>query len=587
MVLNLIPFLFFCLSVSNIVYLSLISLFHGALLSSTLVILTRLGCLAITYLFASKYRLYFETKTAKYTWIVMIPYLVIMMIRLPLVYPTYDDLAAHIMWGDYANNLWNIKGFMPMNFLNYFYLPLDMNYTLFLNLIGLRATIWLFYTIVSIWFVSLYSRFIALTTSKLKQTLLTGLFVIIPFIPHLVAVIGTLMGDYASLIFCLEALYLFLRKGKDKTFALIMMITAILMKQSNSVFIAPVLLYYSVINRKAIKWSYPILYMLWAAIFFVRLYLETGNPLSGLFNGVFQSSLYGLSSFRQTLFGPESWWQTLIWPITGQFSERYAEGIVSTPAKIFYSFMPIVAYLSSIFLMIKKRSWKYALLVLTYLLWSHLVGYARYYIALNLMSLIVLIFEIPSRMDKYFKLKPSQLPWLFLGFMLLAMTSFKTDFSWRPNPSLATPGANRYYLGEYFTGLSLLTKDTLPKMAKEYRDVFAPYQAVFSLYRGPVTYVAYMGHLQGLPVYDGISIDQHQQIMADEKISPEIKNQLKESMDYARVILLVDESSAKYVHSLELFNRYRCSLIGPAKRDRYLQRESYFTGTLMYDCEQP
>jgi hypothetical protein len=517
--------------------------------------------------------------------LVLIPYLLITMIRFPLIYPTYDDLAAHMMWGDYANRLWQNTNFMPMNFLHYFYLPLDMNYTPFLYTVGLRITIWLFYLLTSLWMVSLYIRFSKELKTQTQKLLLTVLFLILPFIPHLLGVSGTLMGDYGSLVFCLEALYLFMARKTDKTFAMIMTLAAILMKQSNSIFVAPILLYFAYRERKNIVWSRIIVLALIAGLFFGRLYFETGNALSGLFNGVFASPLYAPANFAQTLFGPQTFWQTLIWPVIGQFGERYAEGIVSTTAKIFFAPIPMIGYGVSLYLMIKRRSLKYGLLVLTYLLWSHLVGYARYYIALNVMALLVIIFDLkPIKLLE--KLSRQHVVALLIIISFLSMSSLKTDFSWRPNPSLKTWPTTLYYLREYKVGLSLTGKDTWPMMARQYKTLFAPYDAVVTLYRGPVTYVGYMGYLNGLRVYDGLNDAQQANITSSINVSQTIKNQSKAWMSHQKIIVLAEKPYDQYFATLKIATDYNCVAKGALSRDLYLQRESYFTQTMMWECRK-
>jgi hypothetical protein len=515
--------------------------------------------------------------------LVLIPYLLITLIRFPLIYPTYDDLAAHMMWGDYANRLWQNSNFMPMNFLHYFYLPLDMNYTPFLYTVGLRITIWLFYLLTSVWMVSLYIRFSKELKTQTQKSLLTVLFLILPFIPHLLGVSGTLMGDYGSLVFCLEALYLFMAKKTNKTFAMIMTLAAILMKQSNSVFVAPILLYYAYKERKNISWPIIMIYTGIAGLFFLRLYLETGNALSGLFNGIFASPLYAPGNFTQTLFGPQTFWQTLIWPVTGQFGERYAEGIVSSAAKVFFAPIPILGYSLSLYFMITKRSLKYGLLVLTYLLWSQLVGYARYYIALNIMALMVIIFDMkPIRQLE--KLDRRYVVSILIMISLLSMSSLKTDFSWRPHPSLRTWPTTLYYLGEYKAGLSLTGRDTWPMMARQYQTLFAPYNAVVTLYRGPVTYTGYMGYLNGLPAYDGLNSKQQMEIAGSSKVSQTIKDQSRAWMSHQKIIVLAEKPYDQYFSTLKIASDYDCTSLGALTRDLYLQRESYFTQTMMWEC---
>ena len=591
MVLSLLPFALFILSVSNILYLSAISVLTSWNPNTSELIILHVICLMIVGLVTKRYYSNFRVVNIGKGWLVIIPYLLITLVRFPLVYPTYDDLAAHMMWGDYANRLWQNSNFMPMNFLQYFYLPLDMNYTPFLYTVGLRITIWLFYLLTSLWMVSLYLRLSAELKNKTQRLCLTILFLILPFIPHLLGVSGTLMGDYASLAFCLEALYLFLQKDKDKTFAMIMSLVAILMKQSNSVFVAPILLYYAWVNRKNIKWVYPIGFGVVASIFFIRLYFETGNPVSGLYNGIFLSPLYSFSNFRQSLFGPENWWQLVLWPIIGQFTQRYAEGIVSTFAKIFYAPIPMIGYCVSIWLMLRRRSLKYGLLVLTYLLWSYLVGYARYYVALNLMTLIVLIMDARSKwlMDNgRWSIWVQKYRYVILGLVFAgSMSSLKTDFSWRPHPTLKTPGVNAYYLSEYKAGLKLVGRDTWPNMAKEYSELFAPYDAVITIYRGPVTYVGYMGYLNGLPVYDGLNESQQKNIAGSDKVSDEIKNQATKWETHDKIIVLADKPNDAQVSKLAIYKTFDCKRVGAATKDAYLQREIYFAETIIFSCVRP
>ncbi len=591
MVLSILPFGLFILSISNILYLSAISVLTNWIPSTFEIIIFRVICLLVTGLAMKKYYRNFRVEKIGKEWMMITPFLLITLIRFPLVYPTYDDLAAHMMWGDYANRLWQNTNFMPMNFLQYFYLPLDMNYTPFLYTVGLRITIWLFYLLTSVWMVSLYIRLSREVKTKTQKLLLSILFIILPFIPHLLGVSGTLMGDYASLAFCLEALYLFMAKKTNKTFAMIMTLTAILVKQSNSIFVAPILIYYAVLNRKNIEWSKVVAYALIAGLFFGRLYLETGNALSGLFNGIFQSPLYAPGNFAQTNFGPQTFWQTLVWPIIGQFGERYAEGIVSTSAKIFYAPLPIIGYGVSLWLMARKRSLKYGLLVLTYLLWSHLVGYARYYIALNLMALIVMIFDLRSKwfMDNgQWSMWMQRYKYLILGLVFLgSFSSLKTDFSWRPHPSIKTPGANDYYFGEYKAGLLLVGRDTLPNIARQYKDLFSQYGAVVTIYRGPVTFISYMGYLNGLPVYDGVPQLQYNSILNNPKIGADIKNNLRASSSHDTVIILADKPNDTQAPLLQIYQDLVCERIGVATKDAYLQRKIYFAETIMFSCVRP
>lgn len=585
-----IPLLLIALGVANISYLGLISLIPSSfqpLLSPAVIALIRLLLVGVTYLWLGNFRPLFEARPTRREWWLLAPYLVILLVRFPLVYPTYDDLAVHLMWGDYANNMWGSSNFWPMNFGHYFYLPLDMDYTLLLNTLGIRLTIWIFYALTSLWLFSIFIRLMSEAKDRLKRVLLAGLFLLLPLIPHLVGVAGTLMVDYPSLPFCLEALYLLMRRGKDKTLGYLLMVTAVLVKQSNSVFIAPILVYYAVRERRKVKLLPTVIFVTIASLFFVRLYLETGNPISGLFNGIFQSPLYPSGNFSQPLFGPRGWVETLLWPIIGQFGDRYAEGIVSSTAKIFFAPLPIIGYLGSLWLAVRNRSLKYILIVASYLLWSYLVGYARYYIALNLMVLIVMIIDIPAKINhRITEVVSKYKVALFLVILIGSLSSLKTDFSWRPHPSLATPMANAYYLSNYQEGLTNVGRDTLTSMAREYAEIMRDYQAVVTVYRGPVTFVGYMAYLNGLPVYDGVDSDKYSAIMNSPKVSRTIKDNLRRSTMYDRVLILAERPLETLIPTLKAVEDLSCQRIGYGPKDGYLQRQSYFTEVAFYSCQR-
>src|SRR5690349_13607094 len=103
MVLSFIPFFLFVLSVSQIFYLSLISILPGTSIPVSSVALLHISTFVLSLLCFKKYAHYFRYRAEKHDWLVLLPYVLIFLIRFPLVYPTYDDLAAHFVWGDYAN----------------------------------------------------------------------------------------------------------------------------------------------------------------------------------------------------------------------------------------------------------------------------------------------------------------------------------------------------------------------------------------------------------------------------------------------------------------------------------------------------
>jgi len=486
------------------------------------------------------------------------------------------------MWGDYANRMWQGVNFMPLGFGQYFYLPYDMNYTPFLYTIGMRLTVWLFYGFTTIWLMSLYLRCRAVCKNNLQKFLLSLLFIIIPFIPHMMAIQGTLMLEYFTLPIILEAIYLTISKNKDKTLFALVAFLAVLIKQSQAIFVGLPLLYLLWKSRKNISWARIGPTAIVASIFFVRLFFETGSPLPGLYNGVFRSPLYPLNNFSQPLFGPQNWWQTLLWPVIGQLGERYAEGIVSATAKIFFAPVSALPYIMALYLAIWRRKMLWALVVASYLLWSHLVGYARYYLPLNILSLLLLVvYEVPK-----LKLRlSSKVSYVLLMLVaVFSMSSIKTDFSWRPAPSIATPSANFYFSDKYKEGLHNIGVDNLINEANFYQKLFAPYEAVLTVYRGPSTMLSYMGYLNGLPVYIALTPDEFSDIVSSNKIPLKIKQNLLRSKNYQKVLMVVDNTYLPYMTEWETDLVYNCHKLGPAPADPFFQRPDYYQSTTLFEC---
>lgn len=577
------PKLVFIVTLGNIVYLSLISLLPATLVLDSISvwgmrIITTVGVAWIL-------RSYHKLMDVKWQWRnlwIFFPYLLILLLRFPIVYPTYDDLAVHLVWGDYANRIWQNGNYMPLELLTYFYLPYDMNYTPLLYAVGIRLTIGILFVLTTIWLMSLYLRLRKLCSGKLQQLFIAMLFVVIPFIPHMMAIQGTLMLEYFTLPFVLEAVYQSLAPTKNKTFAALLVLVAILIKQSHAVFVAMPLLYMLIRYRQTINWKVVIVAMALALTYFARLQLETGNFLSGLFNAVFKSSLYHESNFSNPLFGPKTWIETVIWPVVGQFTDRYAEGVVNLFAKIAFSPIAIIPYVVSLYLALKRKSILFGLIALSYMLWSYLVGYARYYLALNIMAIIFLV--VTEGKNWKLTIHPGLTKIILILTMLLSLSSIKTDLSWRPHPSLVTRAANEYYLARYREGLKLAGRDRMPAMALLYRELFEPYEAVLTVYRGPVTMLSYMGYLNGLPVYTAVTEERYERVRGDQRVSEKIKSNLEKSLAHTRILMLVDNYFLPYVSKWQTDLYFDCDKLGGAPSDKYLQRPDYFADTTMYDC---
>lgn len=574
----LVPKLLISLTLSNIGYLSLISLIPNVPLSTGIVIILRLVMLSVSWWICTLLMNFEKTPKRGSEYLVLLPYLLIWILRFPLIYPTYDDLAVHFAYGDLANRLWQNQNYMPLELLNYFYLPYDLSYTPLLYTLGIRLTIAIYYLANTWWLWTLYRRISASQNNPLTRLLVAITFSMIPMIPHMVAISGTLMLEFYTLPLIIEAWWQITRPKGKLTGAVLLVLIALLVKHSQALFIAPILLYHVWYGRERVNWKWVVGITAWSSIFFWRLWAETGNPLGGLFNGVFRSALWGLTNFTQPLFGPENWWQTLIWPIWGQFTERYAEGIVAGLAKIVFAPIPIIGYLVSIYLMIRNKSGKYASIVIGYLIWSYMVGYARYYIPLNLLALLTIIVDVKLVAT----VRHARL--LFGLILIFIMSSYKTDFSWRPAPSFRTPAANDYFWQKYREGLALVGRDRVGSMALAYKAQLAPYEAVVTIYRGPYTMLSYMAYLNDAQIGSGVTEQGFKAVMADQKVSSSIKDNLTKLVTARKVLVLVDPVWKDQVDNVYFADQHVCTQLGNAPSEKVFQRPDYYGNSLMYEC---
>ncbi len=574
---------------ANGLYLSVLSVFPKlSLYDMPYGIVLHIGIFAIVLTVISRWwYTYVEVSMKLQHVLLMLPYLFIILLRFPILYPTADDMAGHFMFGDYARTIWLNHHFMPTHLSTYFYPAVDMLYTPFLFSVGLRITILILYLVVSIWHVSLYVRFLTLVDTHVKRFLLTALFVILPYIPHLIAIHGTLMVDYIALAITLEAFYQFMRKNTDYTFAVFLLLLTMLVKQSTSVFILPFFMYFMFTRRHKIKWQPIIFFCLAIGLYFIRLEYETGNILFGLYNGFFKSALYDVGNFRDTAFGPLTLRDSVLWPIIGQFTDRYGQGFTTPFERMYFSWMPIIGYTIPLIFIIRKRSVKYLCAFASYVLWIGMSGYSRYVIPLNMLVILSIIIDSPIPNISVFKKKYILIPVLML-IWFFSLSSTKTDFSWRPTFNIFSERQNNHYLWTgLYDGSKLLFKDTLGAYVDEQEPLFKDYQAIVPVYRGDATFLAYLGSKNGIPVIKAVSIDEEDRIIHDPKISPSIKNNLLQLRQMDRVILLV-ERTHEDIHFLDrkmAINRdFACTRIGQYKQSRYFQARNQFHEIVTYDC---
>ena len=288
-------------------------------------------------------------------------------------------------------------------------------------------------------------------------------------------------------------------------------------------------------------------------------------------------------------FGPTGGWlHILLWPIYGQFNNRWGEGWVSNFEKYFFALAIIIPYLITIFAFIKTRKFVYFCLFLGYLLWSIVFGYARYHIPVSLMT--VIYFVVNDFKNKII-IKKYIYGVILLIFSIICFVSYQTDFAWRPSPYARVDGGTQttleIYINAYKTGLSLVGHDKLGQMAKYYRDEFVGYDAIMPYYRGWSIFYAYLGSLNGLRVFDGIDKTTYNGILADNKISDRIKRNLDWS-GVNSVMLVTDKGMGNVLtevfNSLEITKEFTCVRLMTNAKSYYFQTDDYFSSLIRYKC---
>ena len=584
----MIAYILISLLTANLFYLVAISVFPiiGIDFSLPTYILILFFCL----FFLKKYTFkYFYTKYSFFSLFLFILLLFMIFIKFPLYYPNHDGMAYHLMAGEYAFNIWGNNNFMPMHLFTYSFPLVQMINSFLINIFGIRFSSLLIFILLSLWFVSLHARLQDLVRVKINKLVLSAFFILIPFIPYIVATHGSFMADYFSIILVLEALYLFISKQKDKTFAAIVSLLAIFVKLSTSVFIIPVFVYFFIKNQKHIKKKIVAFFFIAFLIFSIRLYIETGNPFPGLFNSYFKSPLYALSNFKDMRWGPSGFFEVLIWPIYGQFTSRFGEIEISKVPLIFFSILSAIGYLGSIIMLFLKRKMEYLIIIFCYLLWSIFTGYSRYFIPLNILAILFLIIDLKLTKIKFVKkyLKSKYLnkyKYIFLLLIVIfALTSFKTDFAWRPYPSLRTFENNKIYFDEYRKGLSYIYKDNPLNIAESIERDFEGYDAIMPVYRGAVTFYSYLAQINGLSIIKGITKQEYYEIIKSNKVGSKIKENLIQAFKVPRILIVVDKNQESEIDNLYITKVYYCFKINNASNPKYIQH-SGFENIVRYSC---
>ncbi len=569
--LNNLPFYLFSFLFSNILYISFISIFYWIDFSKFFYLMQTL-LFFISVIFLKRWKKLFEIEKQPYFYL-LIPYLLIIFLRLPIYTKVHDDLTYYLVAGEYTKNIWTNPHIFP-TYAIYWYNSLHLFYNYFINIVGLRITLFISMFVLSIWMVSLNLRIKKLLKTEFQKKLLDFFFISFPFWPHLMAIHGSFMADFFSLVFLTEAFYQFINKDKDKTFTFIVFIISGLVKQSSVFYVLPVLIYLILINLKNFKYRIIIPLMILFSSYFIRLYFEIGNPLMGwMFNNFFKSPIAGSNvGLEMPLpFGGKNLFEKIIWPFIAQFSPGFAEGFVSKYAKYYFFIFLAIPYLFFIFKMILKRKIIYFFIVFSFLFWSFHIGYARWVIPLIAISWILMIKDL-----SFINLKFSK-KFLFYAYILvifLSLSSIKTDFGWRPYYNLA------FFKQNYLDGWKQIGRDRFENIKKEFINEFNNIDLISPVRSEKAYFYAFMGSLYGKKVIQSTdNIDYYLNLLKSEKISQNFKNRLENILNSKKVLLVIDTLSnpEEQVFNSMFYKYYQCKKIGNFKDIPQIQNSSFST----------
>lgn len=513
-------------------------------------------------------------------WWWTVPLWVVLLSRFPIYYPVYDDFAFHLEAGWYAKNIWQAVNFLPLDFGSYIYPVAQLGYPLLLKVFGIRLSLLFNGILLIAWYASINLRLKQVEKNNNKKIWWDIIFIYIFFVPHLMATHTTFMVDFLTLVLGLEMFYQLVVKTGNRTLGVIVGLLSMIIKQSAGIVLMPIFLYFVWQNKREIKWFWVILIVLFVFIFFGASYINTGNPISFLYNGFFKSPFYALVSFKDTRWGPQNWQEILAWPVMAQFTQRFGEGIVKTEAKYFFACFWAFPYLLSWYLLLIKRKWKYIIFIFCYLIWSVLMGYSRYLLTFAAVYWLYLVYAL--KLNYSLRLKRWWL--LFVVFVILCFTSVSTDFGWRPNLIWLQNTANRpFFIKTYIDSLKLLGEDRLDDMVNGYESIIGEKETVVVAFRGPESFFAYLASYKGANIVNAVDETRYVELINSKLVSENFKLLLKR-VDTEKSILIIGDKQWLSIEKI-YWNRNRvCKKLELDKSAWYFQSLALFENTLIYRC---
>lgn len=601
------PFLMLCAIFASIPFMAYQAIFTPGkdLLNVTniffavSILLTGFYCKQIWIIWTKK-----TPKFSEINYILLLFGLLLIANRFLIYFHAIDDFVHHMVQGYFARTFWNSDNFLPFGFLSYLYPFIQVSYSYFLDILGIRLTILFFELGKLFWLLNLNTRFATLLQKKINLPIwITNIvFFIFYSMPEVAISHATFMSDLFSLLFGLEFLYLYLIKSEFRLL-FIMFLGSILSKQSSGFVVLPLSIYLLIkaalqdIKGFIKEIALPAILV---SISFIRTWIDTANPIAGLYNSFFHSSLFDPQSFRDRRWGPSTWYETMVWPLYAYFSPRYFEFPISVLVpKIAYALAPITVFLSSVFLAVRRKSLLFIIVIISFYFWSLMTGYGRYFITMFAMSTLLLLYGTTFKNLSKLRFNPKK-PILVGGILVIfaavlgiALSAFRVDYASRPQFTITW--SKPWILNPHFKqlttdGLSLLRNDKPIDVYHEIQHDFdgITFNAVVVVERGLSTYYAnIIGRFMDIPVYSGLSPEVIAQITTDPRIDEQLKNNARLSVNNFPILLVVDNDPYLLEHKLpqtELYKSGRCQQITVGNQSRIFPHENYFGYVQKYIC---
>lgn len=587
------PYVFVCYIFSGVILLSVVAIFKPDNSWVTILNLCHLLFFMFSLILFRRVRSIFSLSKLSikdFNFVLLIFGLGLISYRFAIYFHALDDYVLHMISGYYALSIWNSNNFMPMSDPSYLYPLLQVGYYPLIEIIGIRLSLLLLSLIQLFWFLSLNWRIGNIFKFKNKSGYfyLNLFFIFLYFLPELVLTHVLFMSDFYTVLFSLEVLYLFLTNG-NTTWMIVLMVLTVLTKQSSGLFVLPLFIYFLLLRIKNItkkEWLVIFVFISLLLIYCLRDYIDTGNPISYLYNSIFKSPLYIINNARDFRWGPVGIKQILIWPLIAFFNKKYIEWIVIPyPEKTIFSLFLIVPYVLTFLGILIRKKIIYLVMFLSVVFWSWQSGYGRYQTSMNALIWIILLFNIiqylPVIKNKIFIYS------IYFVFSLFCFVSIKNDFALRGFilDEYFPLKISAYYKSKYIEGLKLLGKDRYIDIYNSVKNKFDGFKAIVVVNRGGSSFYSFLAaKYKNMPIYTTIPSEEEKRILSSNIVSNNIKVNLSKMKKNTPILLMADLDYENDLKKSSIYLNMNCKKIFRDKIAPQFEHEHYFNYVEEYSC---